>query len=67
MAQSLVRAHQYLYYVKSTPVLSDWDYDLFCKEHGIDGGGGSSLESSYSAEDRRIAEFLLKKYGQSTT
>lgn len=55
----LVRAHQYLYYVLSRPVISDHVYDLYCRDHGIDGGGGSDLDSSYTDEERALAQQLL--------
>lgn len=43
-----MRAHQFLYYVKCAPVLSDYEYDAFCKKHGLDGGGGSDRASDYT-------------------
>lgn len=39
--------HQYLYYVAALPVWTDYQYDMFCREHGMDGGGGSSREGDY--------------------
>lgn len=59
--EQIVQAHQYLYYVLAKPVLSDYDYDMFCKKHGIDGNGGSDLESSYPAAIKAIALNMLKK------
>lgn len=56
--EELMRAHQYLYYVTCSPVLSDWDYDVFCKEHGLFGGGGSDLERDYSEETKALARKL---------
>ena len=56
---ALVRAHQYLYYVLAQPVLSDWDYDALCRHHGIEGGGGSDMEESYTEEEKVLARHLL--------
>jgi SAM-dependent methyltransferase len=55
----IMEAHQYLYYVRATPVLSDMEYDNFCKQHGLNGGGGSDMESSYSEGVRSYAQKLL--------
>lgn len=46
-----MRAHQYLYYVECRPVISDYDYDLFCTAHGLHGGGGSDRASDYTEEE----------------
>ena len=46
-----MRAHQYLYYVMCRPVISDYEYDRFCKKHGLEGGGGSDRASDYSAHE----------------
>ncbi len=59
-AERMIKAHQYLYYVLATPVWSDLKYDSFCKEHGIEGGGGSDMASSYSPETVKLADKLLK-------
>lgn len=56
----LVKAHQYLYYVLCTPVFSDWDYDMFCQKHGIEGGGGSDLECSYTDAEKDLAHRILQ-------
>lgn len=42
-----MKAHQYLYYVEARPVLSDYEYDKFCREHDLEGGGGSDRASDY--------------------
>lgn len=55
---TLVRAHQYLYYVLAQPVLSDWDYDALCRHHGIEGGGGSDMAESYTEEEKALARRL---------
>ena len=57
-AHDFMRAHQYLYYVKCFPVLSDYDYDLFCKRNGLDGGGGSDRASDYPQHIIDLAEKL---------
>ncbi len=54
-----VAAHQYLYYVLSTPVWSDYDYDHYCKANGIEGGGGSDRAQDYSACVIHLAEMML--------
>lgn len=46
-----MRAHQFLYYVRCRPVISDFAYDMFCKKHGLDGGGGSDRASDYTPEE----------------
>ena len=43
----IIIAHQYLYYIEATPIWSDRDYDFFCNDRNIEGGGGSDLASSY--------------------
>jgi NAD-dependent DNA ligase len=58
--ETLMRAHQYLYYVLFQPVLSDYDYDMFCRENKLDGKGGSDSESHYSQEEKDLARKLLK-------
>jgi NAD-dependent DNA ligase len=58
-APTLIRAHQYLYYVLGTPVLSDYDYDRLCQSLGISGGGGSDLASSYTDKEKDAAKRLL--------
>ena len=60
---TLIRAHQYLYYVRSQPVLSDFAYDRMCEVFGIQGGGGSDCADHYTAEQKQLAEQLLQKHG----
>lgn len=57
---NLVEAHKYLYYVLNRPVLSDYEYDKLCKDNGLDGKGGSDLDTSYSIEVKQLANKLLK-------
>jgi hypothetical protein len=59
-AQKIVRAHQYLYYVLCSPVWSDYEYDRFCKRHGIEGGGGSDRSCDYAPEEIALAESMRK-------
>jgi len=54
-ANLVMRAHQYLYYVQCRPVLTDHQYDSFCKQHGLFGGGGSDRESDYTDEEKDMA------------
>lgn len=58
--QQLVRAHQFLYYVLNRSVWSDYVYDKFCDTHGIQGGGGSDLASSYTDAEAGLAWELLE-------
>lgn len=51
-----IRAHQYLYYVKCRPVLSDRDYDELCKFHGLEGGGGSDRACDYTLAEIELAD-----------
>lgn len=52
---TIMRAHQYLYYVKCRPVLTDRQYDSFCKKHCLFGGGGSDRESDYTDDEKDMA------------
>ena len=63
--EQIVQAHQYLYYILAKPVLSDYEYDMLCKKHGIDGGGGSDMASSYPVAIRAIALNMLKVKNES--
>lgn len=56
-----IRAHQYLYYVLGTPVITDREYDYMCRLCGIEGSGGSDLESSYSDEEKSAAISMLNR------
>lgn len=55
----VMRAHQYLYYCLGMPVISDYEYDLFCQQNKLEGKGSSDLESSYTQEEKQLAEYLL--------
>lgn len=62
----LVMAHRFLYYVKSEPVLSDFDYDKlerFLKdiwpEAPAIGKVGSDLEDNYTAHQKALAKALI--------
>jgi len=54
-----VLVHQYLYYVLAKPIWSDYEYDLFCHKHSIDGGGGSDRASDYPQDIIDEANKLL--------
>lgn len=54
-----LRANQYLYYVLGKPVYSDKEYDEVCRKLGVDGSGGSDLESSYTEQEKEYALELL--------
>jgi hypothetical protein len=57
-----MRAHQYLYYVECIPIISDYEYDKFCKDNGLHGGGGSDRASDYTDEERDYAKKLLNEF-----
>lgn len=63
--ENTILAHRYLYYVKSTPVISDYEYDILEKEAIKEipdlNTISSDLESSYSEEVKNIANKLLNK------
>ena len=59
--ESVIRAHQYLYYVLGEPVLSDREYDDLCRRNNVFGGGGSDRASDYTLEERQLAELLRSK------
>lgn len=44
-AAEIMAAHQYLYYIGPSAgkptIWSDFEYDEFCRAHGLAGGGGS--------------------------
>jgi hypothetical protein len=54
----IMQAHQYLYYVRCAPVLSDYDYDVFCHFNGLHGGGGSDRASDYPPHIVALANTL---------
>jgi len=49
-ARELMLAHQYIYYVLSDNVWSDYEYDQFCERNGLDGTGGSDCAMHYTIE-----------------
>ncbi len=53
--KEIVLAHQYLYYVLARPIWDDYGYDLFCKQHGLNGIGGSDGASNYPQDIRDLA------------
>jgi hypothetical protein len=59
---TLIRAHQYLYYVLVRPVITDYEYDMLCSAAGVEGGGGSDLASSYTLEEKELATQLLARW-----
>ena len=60
MSREIIEAHKYLYYVLNTPVISDYEYDRMCEQHGIFGGGGSDYEADYSEETKELAGKLWR-------
>ena len=61
-AKNIMLAYQYLYYVKNNPIISDYEYDKFCKEYNLEGIGGSDRELDYSDETKELAEKLIIFY-----
>lgn len=64
--KQLQQVHQYLYYVVGQTVWTDWQYDEYCKEHGLEGGGGSDCAEHYAPEIREAAKALLRDGGART-
>ena len=60
-----VKAHQFLYYVKGNPQITDREYDHVCKSLGIFGGGGSDCASDYSDEEKALARHIITIFGKS--
>ena len=58
-AETVMRAHQFLYYVRCCPVMGDYEYDKWCSKNGLFGGGGSDREQDYSYQEKLIAEKML--------
>jgi NAD-dependent DNA ligase len=66
--EKLILAHRYLYYVKSHPVIPDYQYDQLEKEAiaSLEGRDspiltvGSDLEDSYSNEIKDLAWKIVK-------
>lgn len=57
----LMEAHQFLYYVLSRPVLTDQQYDTFCRRNGLEGNGGSDRAADYRPEIAALAIKILRK------
>jgi hypothetical protein len=60
-AELIMQAHQYLYYVLAKPVWTDYEYDMFCKRNGLQGGGGSDCADHYAPEVIAEAAKILGK------
>jgi len=63
--ENLVMAHRYMYYVKSTNVISDYEYDILehkakeiCSSESPVHQVGSSLPESYSRDNVRLAHLI---------
>lgn len=56
--RDVMLANQFLYYVESSPVWSDFEYDAYCERHKLEGHGGSDRADSYSPEVQKLAAFL---------
>jgi hypothetical protein len=55
-----IRAHQYLYYVKSVTVITDYEYDMFGRDTGEDYKGGSDRAEDYTEAQIHLALMILK-------
>lgn len=53
--REIMQAHQFLYYVECQPVLSDYEYDQFCKVNGLAGNGGSDRAADYPEKIKELA------------
>ena len=65
--EDAVMAARYLYYVKATPALSDWEYDglehvarMICPKTSKIHEAGSDSASSYSKKQIEIANKMLE-------
>lgn len=63
--EDLVMVHRYLYYVLCSPVLTDAEYDvlqrqadIFCDASSPAVQVGSELASSYTPQQKQIANYL---------
>jgi hypothetical protein len=54
-----LRAHQYLYYCVCTPVLTDYEYDMFGRDTGEDYKGGSDNPAHYSSVQVDLARKIV--------
>jgi NAD-dependent DNA ligase len=66
--ESLVMAHRYLYYVKSSPVISDYEFDKLeskarkeLPESSPVHGFGGDTEDGYTAEHKALAKKLIER------
>jgi len=61
-AEEIMLAHQFLYYcgpaLGLSPIWSDYHYDLWCKEQGLESNGGSDSPSSYVPKVIVLAEIM---------
>ena len=62
----IMQAHQFLYHVATDPVLSDREYDEFCKAHGLDGSGGSDNWDDYPESIRKLAAQIRHDFDRGT-
>lgn len=56
--ESVVAAMQYQYYVKLAAKVSDYQYDKFCHNHDIEGGGGSDSAASYTQLEIKLSDLI---------
>lgn len=57
-AEEVMKAHQFLYYVLCQPVITDREYDQFCRVNNLEGGGGSDRAADYTPEIAALARKL---------
>lgn len=58
--ERLMQAHQYLYYVKGCAIWSDYDYDMWCRANGLEGGGGSDCAEDYDYTIKLLADDMAR-------
>lgn len=58
--QTYLRAHQYLYYILGTPVLTDHEFDMWGRDNDLDYKGGSDCADDYTEEQKELAAKILK-------
>jgi NAD-dependent DNA ligase len=58
--QTYLRAHQYLYYILGTPVLTDHEFDMWGRDNDLDYKGGSDCADDYSQDEKDLASDILR-------
>jgi len=58
--EEIMKAHQICYYVASSPIWGDFEYDRFCELNGLNGNGGSDVLAHYDARVIVLADDMVK-------